>query len=403
MAATLTRAARTSDDTVTTDMYASLGVRTFINATGHTTVNGGSLMPREVVEAIVQGARAHVPLETLQRAAGERIAAAAGAPAAMISSGAAGSILLAAAGALTGSDRSKIMALPDVPDGKDQVVVWGPQGPNYMYQAVRAAGGKLAHIGVDGETMAAEHYRAALRPETAAVLLVLAHVDQNLAQARSPQTDGRRTGGWEGFIGQVAAAATAAGVPVLVDAASELPPRALVRQLLDLGVAGIIVSGGKAIRGPQATGLVLGRPDLIEAAFVNSSPRSAIGRALKVGKEDICGLVAAVERFFALDEQEQLADWRRQAETIAGAADGHGGATAQAIEGHPDYGRPPLAAVAAVHFEDRAATVAAALEAGEPGIRALQRGADRLVFSPMALLPGDAETIARRLRECIDR
>ena len=99
---------------------------------------------------------------------------------------------------------------------------------------------------------------------------------------------------------------------MLVDAASELPPRDLIRRLLDLGVAGVIVSGGKAIRGPQSTGILAGTPDLIAAAHLNNNPLSAIGRPMKVGKEELCGLVAAVERFFALDEREQLAGWERR-------------------------------------------------------------------------------------------
>ncbi|MBI3969803.1 MAG: hypothetical protein HY332_00820 [Chloroflexi bacterium] len=233
---------------------------------------------------------------------------------------------------------------------------------------------------------------AAIDERAAAILLVLAPIDQ----ARD------RTGGWPAFIGGVARYANAAGVPVLVDAASELPPRGLIRQLLELGVAGVIVSGGKAIRGPQSTGLLLGRPDLIEAAALNNNPLPAIGRPMKVGKEEICGLVAAVERFFAMDEAAQLAGWRRSAELIARAARDAGGAKgvrAEVIAEHPDYGRPPMVAKAVLRFAGGAAEadrLATQLAGGEPSIQPL-RQRDCLIFNPMTVEPGEPEIVADRV------
>src|SRR5919202_1560222 len=216
-------------------LYARLGVQTFINASGHNTAQGGSLMPPEVLAAMQEAAQRYVSLRDLQDAAGRRIAEVIGAPAALVSAGAASAILLGVAAALTGTDREKVYALPQTLDGRNQVLAWRARRPNYMYQACQAAGGQLVEAG-DVSRVSPEDFGRALSERTAAILLVLAPIDQ----ARE------RLGPWPSFVGSVARFANAAGVPVLIDAASELPPRALIRQLLDLGVAGVIVSGGKA-------------------------------------------------------------------------------------------------------------------------------------------------------------
>lgn len=372
-------------------IYDTLGVKTFINASGHNTDQGGSLMPPEVLAAMGQAAQHYISLRALQTAAGLRLAEVTGAPAALVASGAAGAILLASAACLTGTDPERAYALPDTPaDGKNQFLVWPAPRPNYMYQACRAAGGKLLEVGELNGPISAEMFRDATGPRTAGVLLVLAPIDQ--AQAR--------TGGWETFIGGVARYATEAGVNVLVDAASELPPRGLIGRLLGLGVAGVIVSGGKAIRGPQSTGLLLGRSALIAAAALNNNPLPAIGRPMKVGKEETCGLVVAVERFFAMDEQKQLAEWHEQAHLMATAVSGRRGVRAGVMAGHPEYGRPPLVPKAVIYLEGGASAtdaLAVQLADGEPSIQGL-RQADHLTLNPMTLQPGEAQIIAQRLR-----
>ncbi|HEU5315520.1 MAG TPA: hypothetical protein VFX49_05380 [Chloroflexota bacterium] len=377
------------------DVYARLGVPTFINASGHNTAQGGSLMPPEVVAAMNAAATRHVWLRALQDAAGKRIAEVAGAPAALVGSGAAGCILLGAAACLSGKDPERISDLPDLgPDEPNEIVVWAAKRPNYMYQACRAAGARLVEVGEMGGPVSPEDFGDALDRHSAGILLVLAPIDQ--AREHIPS--------WEDFVREVCGYADAAGVPVLVDAASELPPRGLVQDLLALGVSGVIVSGGKAIRGPQSTGLLLGKQELIGAAALNNNPHSAVGRPLKVGKEELCGAVAAVERFFAMDEAAQLDEFRERARIIADAANRAGAATvkAEVIERDPNYGRPPLVAKAVLRFTGKSRAADALYkrlhdgEGGGPRINAL-RQRDDLIFNPMALEPGDAETIAARL------
>ena len=370
------------------DVYARLGVRPFVNASGHNTAQGGSLMPPEVLAAMQAAAQHYVSLRDLQDAAGQRIAEVIGAPSALVSSGAAGAILLGAAAALTGSDAERVYALPETPDGRNQVLVWRARRPNYMYQACQAAGGKLVELG-DLSSVAPTDFQRALSAQTAAILLVLAPIDQ----ARD------RLGPWPSFVGDVCRSAAAAGVPVLIDAASELPPRALVGQLLDLGCAGVIVSGGKAIRGPQSSGILAGRPDLIAAARLNNNPLQAIGRPMKVGKEEIAGLVVAVERFFGLNETAQLDEWRGWSERIGEAASTLPGIHAEVIERHPDYGRPPLVPKAVLRFDGGAAAADALnerLRSGDLPVHAL-RSMDVLIFNPMTLSPTDVDLICDRL------
>jgi seryl-tRNA(Sec) selenium transferase len=370
-------------------------------------------MPPEVLAAFQEAARGYVWLPALQEATGRRVAEVVGAPAALLTSGAAGAILLAVAGCLTGTDRERTLRLPRLPPGTpDEVLVWRMPRPNYLYQPVEAAGGTLVEVGDPAGPLSAADFKRALGPRPAAVLLMIHTLDE-----------GRHlTGGWEDLIGGVCRAVAGSGARVLVDAAAELPPRALVRRLLDLGVDGVMLSGGTAIRGPQSSGLLLGQTDLIAAAGANNAPEQRIGRPLKVGKEELCALTVAVERFFSLDEGALLGEWREACQTIAAGAQGRGGAgrgvkpagrggaTARVVEGIPGYGRPPLVPKAVVTPGGGAAGATALqerLRAGSPAGQTMRRGAQgadgaEVLFNPMTLQPGEAELIAARLRRALE-
>ena len=282
----------------TDDPYQSLlGLRPFINAAGNSTTLGGSVMPAKVIEAMSAAARSFIDLNSLHLEAGKQLAEMIGVEAAFISCGASSGVAMCAAAAMTGRDPERIANLPHTEGFPDEFVISLVDPHVFVHQGIESVGGKLIKVGSRTEVSIADMV-AAIGPRTAAVVLFYGlQSSQDLAE--------------------LAAAASERGVPVIVDAAAQLPPRSNLTSLLDLGAAAVVFSGGKAIRGPQSTGLVLGRSDLVEAVRQNANPFTAIGRGMKVGKEEIVGLLAAVELFLATDEEEELTGWRRDLESIA--------------------------------------------------------------------------------------
>ena len=332
------------------DIYDRLGVRKLINAWGTITTVGGTLMPPEAFRAMAEAGGSYVFLEDLQRKAGEYIAKLVGVEAAYISSGAAGGMVLAAAACLTGTDQDKVWALPETEGWRNEIIVQRDDGPNYVYQGMRHTGARIVQVGTPGSMTLAD-IEGALSDKTAAIMLYL---------------DIRR----QPTVAQVAPLAQRTGVPIIVDAAAELPPRRNLTEPLAQGASLIIFSGGKGIRGPQATGLVLGKRELIEACRLNGSPYSAIGRPMKVGKEDIAGLVAALEVFMARDEAEETAEYKRRGDRLVSLLTGIPGITARTRVGDP-RARPTVPRVYidfAANYALTGQQVREALLAGDPAI-----------------------------------
>jgi L-seryl-tRNA(Ser) seleniumtransferase len=240
--------------------YRELGVRPFINAAGTYTTLSGSRMPRAVIEAMDAASRHFVHIEKLQDAVGARIATRLGCEAAMVTSGAAGAMTLATAACITGGDPAAIARIPDVTGLRHEVVIQRAHRMGFDH-AIRAAGARLV------EVVTAEEMAQALSDHTAMAFF---------ANWLAPE--GRI--GHEEFL----AIAHAQGVPVLIDASADLPPVENLWAFTRIGFDLAAYSGGKGLRGPQSTGLLLGRRDLIAAARANSSPNEdSIGRAMKVG------------------------------------------------------------------------------------------------------------------------
>lgn len=370
-------------------VYEELGVRRLINASGTNTVVGGSLMPERVLEAMIDAARSYVTLRDLQDRAGERIAELVGVEAALVSSGAAGGIALAAAACITGDDWDRIYRLPDTAGLRNEIVVAASERPNYMYQAAEHVGARLVHVG-SADAVTPEDFARAIGPKTAGVLLVVASLDR----ARMASS------GVTATVESVAKLARAAGVPVVVDAAAELPPVSRFRAFLEMGADVVIFSGGKAIRGPQCTGLVLGRRDLVRAAAMNNNPHSAIGRPMKVGKEEIAGLVRAVELYVARDEAAELAGWESAARYVAESLAGISGVRAEVVRSGL-YARPPGTPVSAVHLDQAVLGVSRddalrRLRESDPPIAAGQFPGGIFV-NPMTLSVGEERIVAERL------
>ena len=280
------------------DVYGELGIRPLINFQGTYTTIGASKQAHELFEAQAEAARHYVVLEELQDAIGRRISELIGCEDAMVSTGAAGAIAIGTYACVAGDDPKNIRQLPDVSGMKSEVVIQAIHRNGYDH-AVRTAGVKI--VEVEG----AEQLEKAINENTAMIYML-----------------GGTTGDWAWKdrehveVSDVLAIAKPSSVPVMVDAANMLPPWKNIQELAAIGVDLICVSGGKHISGPQCSGLLAGRKDLIQAAWLNSNPHSnSSGRAMKVGREEMVALWLAVERYAKLDfkaidkESRKQADW----------------------------------------------------------------------------------------------
>lgn len=380
-----------------TTVFDRFGVKPVINACGPVTRLGGGVMHPEVAAAMVEASRLCCDMLDLQAAASRVIARVTGAEAGIVTSGASAAVLLGAAACLAGLDPGRMNRLPET-QGRREIVVVRSQR-NMYDRALVVAGATLVEVGIpdrysgpgvrDAEAWEIED---AIGPETAAIYY--------LAQKQSRPS-----------LQSVAEAARRRGVPVLVDAAAQLPPAANLRSFLEQGADLVAFSGGKAIGGPQASGILCGRADLVSSAVLQmldldlhaenwraprefaalsqlrGLPHHGIGRSCKTGKEEIVGVLTALERFMAEEDIERRTRWNLILREIMETGAPLWGAEVVEPGAVPLLRWPTL----------RASDIHAALRAGSPSIecsvvdRALQ-------ISPVALAPEHAPIIARRLR-----
>ncbi|MEP6843182.1 MAG: aminotransferase class V-fold PLP-dependent enzyme [Pseudolysinimonas sp.] len=272
--------------------YESIGVKPVINVAAAFTALGGQLMPPEVLAAMNDAAGASIDMHELHLAAGRRLAQLTHNEAAYVTSGCAAAIVLAVLGIRTQGDPAVISEFPGHDRAPYEVIMHAAHRIPYD-AAVALAGATVRQIGNVQQTFDWE-LESAIGEHTAAVLYV---AGTHLPQVAIP-------------LERVVEIAHARGIPVIVDAAAQLPPMEnLWHFTRDLGADIAVFSGGKALRGPQASGLMVGNPALIEAARQSGAPYQRWARAMKAGKEEIAGLVAAVERFVSLDNGAVHADW----------------------------------------------------------------------------------------------
>ena len=269
------------------EIYRALGVTPAIVASGTTTMYGGSKLRPEVADIMEKASRTMIHLDDLNLAAGRVIAEITGAESGLVTSGAAGGLVLQAAAVMAGKDPAIMARLPNADGLKNEIVMH--KSHRFPYdQCYTSTGAKIVDIG-DGRRCQPWELEAAINDNTAAVAYLFSGF---LTRRAIP-------------LEQVVETAHARGVPVIVDAASYLPPRANLRRFIDAGADMVQFSGGKAVRGPQGTGILAGRADLIEAAYANASPHQFIGRGMKVAKEEIVGLVEALRIFVNEDEDAE--------------------------------------------------------------------------------------------------
>jgi L-seryl-tRNA(Ser) seleniumtransferase len=304
-----------------------LGVPRRINAAGTLTRLGGSLMAPEVLDAMREAASSSVDMAELQSAASRRIAALTGAEAGLVTSGASAGLTLATAACLAGWDAARMAALPDTRGMPARMLMLRTHRNSYDH-AVRLAGAQIVDVGHNDRGTGAG---------------VRGVEPWEIESAVDAQT--------AGFVFVAGAGGAAAlpvvievmhrhGLPVVVDAAAQLPPASNLHRFVDQGADLVVFSGGKALGGPQASGLLIGRralvgsallqmmdmdvhpatwapAELVDTTRLRGTPLHGIGRGFKVGKEEIAGLLCALERFVARDEAAQVDVWTQRLRAMA--------------------------------------------------------------------------------------
>ena len=278
------------------DYYAKLGVTKIINAAGTYTALTASIMPPSVQAAVAEAAKHPVRLAELQQKSGEYIARRLKCEAALVSAGAASALTLGTAACMTVGNRQAAAQLPlDVSALKNEVII--QKGHRYGYDhSISICGVKFVEV----ETL--DQYEQAFTPRT-----VMCHFFNAAEQGQI---------GREQWI----EVAHRHGVPCFNDAAADVPPISNLWNYTQMGFDLVTFSGGKGLRGPQSAGLLLGRKDLIEAASWSNSPHDeTVGRGMKVAKEQIIGMVAAVDWYLSQTDEGMQAEFRHRAERIAAA------------------------------------------------------------------------------------
>jgi L-seryl-tRNA(Ser) seleniumtransferase len=361
------------------EIYKRLGVRPVINTIGTVTVLGGVIMPPEVVAAMEEAGRHFVSMPELLEKSGEHIARLLGVEAAVVTTGAAGAITLATAACVTGTDPQKIRQLPDTRGMRNEVIMQKSHRSGYEAQ-ILLVGTKVIEV----ETRA--ELESAITDRTAMLFFM-----------NKAEPDGQiRRDEW-------IALGKKHKIPTFNDAAADLPPKAHLSEYCRMGFDLVAFSGGKGLLGPQCSGLLLGRKDLVDAARINSSPFGGIGRGMKVGKEEIIGLVAALERYLKVDHEAEFRELDVRVSEISKALSGIRGVKAERLVPEIANHLPHLAVDWDSPVKLSAQEVAASLRSGDPRIEVSQRGPKGLTVSVWMLRPGEHKIVAQRLSEVLGR
>ncbi|MHB1559463.1 MAG: aminotransferase class V-fold PLP-dependent enzyme [Isosphaeraceae bacterium] len=362
------------------DVIRELGVRTFINAAGTFTALTGSLMRPEAVAAMQVASRQYVKLEDLRDAVGARIAELLHCPAAMVTAGCASALSLATAACVAGRDPELVRRLPDTTGMKNEVIVQKTHRVGYDH-AIRNAGVKLV------EVVTRDEMEAAIGDRTAMMFFL------NFADPKGQVHH-------EEFV----AIARKHGVPTLIDAAADVPPVENLWRYTKLGFDLVAFSGGKGLRGPQSSGLLLGRKDLIDAAKLHHVPYGdTLCRSNKVNKEEMIGMLVALESYLKEDHAAVWKEWEARCRRIA-----------DALKEFPDVKTKvvvPSIANAVPHLHIRwdaqahgvtPAEMVKRLREGKPSIEVGPGSRNPLVVGVWMMEPGDDVVVGRRIREILN-
>jgi len=359
------------------DLIKELGLRKFINAAGTYTFMTGSLMQDEVVETIMAASREFVILDEVQDKVGAKIAAICHAEAATVTAGCWSALVLGTAGVLTGMDLKKVARLPNLEGMKSEVIVQKTHNNGYVH-ALTNTGVKIVEV----ET--AQDFQSTVNERTAMMWFL-----------NSAGPDGKiKNEEW-------VALGKKYNIPTMIDMAADVPPVENLWKYNDMGFDLVCISGGKALRGPQSAGILMGKKDLIAAARLSAPPRGGnIGRGMKVNKEEILGMYMAIEKYVSTDHVKEWKTWEDRIAIIENAAKKVNGVKTQVTVPPVANHTPTLnvswdmskVKVSRDDFQEK-------LRRGDPSIETMGGKENTLVITVFMLKPGQEKIVANRLLE----
>lgn len=366
--------------TVTRDYFKELGLRTFINAAGTYTSMTGCLMPKEVSDAIVYGTSDYVNLDDLQDKVGERIAELLECEYATVTSGCFGAMSIAMAGVLCGNDASKVKQLPNTEGWANEVIIQEGHQIGYS-QALTNVGAKIITV------KTAKEMKAAISDKTAMLWYLNANTENGEVK-------------WEEFL----AIAKKYNIPTMIDCAADVPPVENLFRFTKMGFDMVTFSGGKGLRGPQSAGLLLGKRKYVEAARMHTPPRGeTIGRGMKVNKEEVLGMLVALELYLGKDHDAEWKMWESQIQLISDAALSVNGVETE-IHVPPHANHVPSLRIS---WNEKKVKISPPdfrkeLMEGHPSIQTVG-GSDSVGITTWMMQPGQERIVAKRVKEILTK
>lgn len=371
---------------MTLSQFPDFGYQPVINAAGNLTRFGGCRTFPKAIQAMADISPHFVDLDALHRRAGKHIAALIGVEGALVTTGAAAALVLAAAACMTGSDPYLRSRLPDRPPEKREFIIQRCHR-NLYDRNILTSGARLVEVGNSVETHDWE-LAGAVNERTAGIIFFLWTADLEASLT----------------LEETVRVAREHEVPLIVDAAAHLPPKANLWRLVEQGADLVAFSGGKDMRGPQSSGLLVGRGDLVEAAYLNGAPHIAVGRPMKAGKEIVAGLTAALECYLEEDEEERLAAWARMQADFIAALDGTAGWQARSYhDKQPGLAASYIPRTALYPPQKEPAhlqRLVDALDRGSPRIIVVKTR-DAVLLNPMPLEGDEPQIIIERIQSIL--
>ena len=359
------------------NLIKDLGIRTFVNAAGTYTAMTGSLMDEDVVATIIDASKEFMMLDEVQTKVGEKIAALTHAESAVVTAGCFSAMTLGLAGVLTGLDQKKVEQMPHLTNSgmKSEVIAQKGHSVGYSH-ALTNTGCTIVQV----ETIA--DVEKAINEKTA--LLWFLHIQSDKGQIQHQE--------WVNL-------GKKHNIPTMIDIAADVPPVENLWKFNDMGFDLVCVSGGKAMRGPQSAGILMGKKELIAAARLSMPPRgSTIGRGMKINKEEILGMYVALEKFVNTDPQKQWKVWEDRAAMIANAAKSVKGVMVETTAPPLGNHTPTLRITWDTTVKISPKNLQEALRSGNPSIETVGDSTG-IGMTTWMLKPGQEKIVASRLKE----